>query len=162
MDKNDFKFFFKKYGPAIFRRAIYFLGNREDAEEATQEVFLKALKNIHVFEHRSRIYTWLIKITTNHCINLLRNLKRQRELMADHGAILVHPGSAHSAEEIVITRQLLASAEQKCAEAAVFVLVDGMTHKEAAKLLDVSPRTVGYLVERFIHSCRKKEQNEHL
>jgi RNA polymerase sigma-70 factor (ECF subfamily) len=153
----DFKFFFEKYGPAIYRRALYLLGNQQDAEDATQEVFLKAIKNIHVFEHRSRIYTWLIKIATNHCLNLLRNKKRQRELLNDHVAKFAQLDSANSAEEIIITRQLLANVEQKCAAAAVFVLVDGMTHKEAAKLLEVSPRNVGYLVERFIKNCREKE-----
>jgi RNA polymerase sigma-70 factor (ECF subfamily) len=64
----------------VYRRALFLLGNHADAEDATQEVFLKALTNAEYFEHRSQVHTWLSRITTNHCLNYIRNQSRQANL----------------------------------------------------------------------------------
>lgn len=140
---------FDKYGPAVYRRARYLLGNHADAEEATQEVFIRAYKNAGSFEQRADLYTWLSRITTNYCFNHIRDRRRRQELWEQN---MSHPESftaSPTAEGLVLLRRLLAEADEECGRAAIYVMVDGMSHAEAADILGVSRRTVGNLLERF-------------
>jgi len=148
----DIAAWFDKYGPAVYRRARYLLGNHEDAQEATQEIFIRAMKSASSFEGRAGEYTWLSRITTNFCLNRIRDQRRRDELLQEKVATL--PGSfpaTPSAEGLLTMRKLLAEADEECARAAIYVFVDGMSHREAAELLDVSRRTVGNLIEKFRH-----------
>ena len=143
---------FDKYGPSVYRRALVLLGNPHDAEEATQEVFLRACKHLDSFEKRSSVHTWLIRITTNHCLNLLRDRRRRGELWEQH----MKPAPGHlpampDPENLLLMRRLLAAANESEARAAVYVFIEGMSHAEAADCLGVSRRTVGNLIERFRH-----------
>jgi len=61
------------YGVAFAR-----LGHREAAEDAAQEVFLKAFRHADRVEPRGRFYTWLYRIAINHCLNQLRRRKIAR------------------------------------------------------------------------------------
>jgi RNA polymerase sigma-70 factor (ECF subfamily) len=54
-----------------------------------------------------------------------------------------------SPEEMLLMRRLLAEADERCATAALYVFVDGMSHAETAKILGVSKRTVGNLIQSF-------------
>jgi len=141
---------FDKYGPSIYRRALVLLGNHHDAEEASQEVFLRALRHLDSFEERSSAHTWLIRITTNHCLNLLRDRRRRGELRKQH--LEPVPGRLPAAADpgdMLQVRRLLAEADEDEARAAVYVFVEGMSQAEAAGYLGVSRRTVGNLIERF-------------
>ena len=56
----------------VFHLALRQLGNREDAEDATQEVFLKAFTGLGSFRGESKISVWLYRITCNVCTDILR------------------------------------------------------------------------------------------
>ena len=157
MKQTDITDFFAKYGPAVYRRARYLLANHEDAEEAAQEVFIRALKSAEAFQQRAGEYTWLSRITTNYCLNKLRDRRRRGELWARQMAPL--PDCflrVPRAEGLVLMRRLLSEADEDCARAAVYVLIDGMSHAEAAEILGVSRRTVGNLIERFTSWARER------
>jgi RNA polymerase sigma-70 factor (ECF subfamily) len=150
--RADVQALFERYGPQVYRRARHLLGSHEEAEEATQEVFLRALRSGEGFEGRSQVSTWLYSITTHHCLNQIRNRSRRRELWD----ATVAPGDLTPArfgadpQALLLLRQLLAEVpDERWATAAVYVHVDGMSHEEAAEVLGVSRRTVGNLVERF-------------
>ena len=53
--------FFERYGPMVYRRALNMMGNPADAEEVTQEVFIRALKGLEKFKGESKASTWLYK-----------------------------------------------------------------------------------------------------
>jgi RNA polymerase sigma-70 factor, ECF subfamily len=57
----------------LFRAALRLLGNSEDAEDAVQEGLLAALRNLHRFEGRSRLSTWLMRIVLNSALMRLRS-----------------------------------------------------------------------------------------
>ncbi len=134
----------------MYRRARYLLGNDDDAREATQEVFIRAMKAQRTFEARAGVHTWLYRITTNYCLNVLRDRKRRKELweenMSDSGQAVPF---TQNVESVMLLRRLLSEAEAQQARVAVYVLVDGMSHSEAARYMKVSRRTVGNLLERF-------------
>jgi RNA polymerase sigma-70 factor, ECF subfamily len=148
MQRGELESIFEKYGPMVLRRAKAILGNEDEAKDATQEVFIRAFLNAERFEHRSHVTTWLYRITTNVCLNWIRDAKRRRELNEEHF------GDRQSAamptnDRYVLARKLLGEAEESWALAAIYVHVDGMSHAEAAKLLGVSRRTIGNLLLRF-------------
>jgi hypothetical protein len=73
---------FEQHGPRVYRRALRILGNAADAEEALQEVFIRVMRGAEGFESRSEITTWLYRITTNYCLNMVRSERRAHGLLA--------------------------------------------------------------------------------
>lgn len=65
------------YQSRIYSLALRILASPEDAEEATQEAFLKAYRNLGRFEEKSLFYTWLYRIASNTALNLLSREKRR-------------------------------------------------------------------------------------
>ena len=139
---------FREYGPAIYRRALRLLGNAADAEEALQDVFLKVLGGPGRFEEKGRTLNWLYQITTNHCLNRIRGGRRRRAMQDAWRAEPERQG-ATAPVDLTTLRMLLAEADGRQAEAAMYVHLDQMSYSEAAELLGVSKRTVGNLIERF-------------
>lgn len=155
-DTRDVGELFRQHGPVVYRRAYRFLGRREDAEEATQEVFIRVMRSLDGFDNRSGITTWLYQITTNYCLNYLRDRGRRRDLFAQNMAPPDETPQGSSLADLVLLRRLLSEADEQQAKAAVYVYLDGMSHEEAAELLGVSKRTVGNLIERFLAWANKR------
>lgn len=158
LNPSDFGAFFEKYGPLVYRRARYLLQDHHLAEEATQEVFVRAIKSAKLFRHRSKVSTWLVRITTNYCLNLIRDASRRRQLMQERLKNQeAGPASQPAPEEYLHLQRLLARADERCARAAVYVFADGMSHAEAAEMLGVSRRTVGNLIKEFVDWAEKQD-----
>ena len=79
-DESAFEEIMRRYSPRVFRYASKFFKQRSLVEEAAQEVFLKAFTELGSYEGRGSMEGWLTRITTNTCLNLLRNSKRRPEL----------------------------------------------------------------------------------
>jgi RNA polymerase sigma-70 factor (ECF subfamily) len=151
---------FARYGAIVYRRALVLLGNPADAEDATQEVFVRALTNLHKYEGRSQLTTWMYRITTNYCLNVLRSKRTRTRILDDD---YQHPPALKTVtpmSDVVTIRKLLAEADEKQAMAAVFVFVDGMSRAEAAAALECSERTVTNLLSRFKAWAREGEQRD--
>jgi len=78
--KDLFRLLVRQYEKAVFGMGISFLRNQEDASDFTQEVFLKAYRNLSSFEGRSRFSTWLYRIAYNTAINEVNRRKEYRSL----------------------------------------------------------------------------------
>ncbi|MFE8602006.1 RNA polymerase sigma factor [Archangium violaceum] len=151
-DSQQISLLFNQHGPRVYRRALRLLGNPADAEEATQEIFIRAFRAAGSFRQQSQMTTWLYQITTNYCLNLIRDRSRRTALHEEHVAPIADSDSraaSVSPDDLVLLRRLLAEADERQAAAAVYVFLDGMSHEEAASVLGVSKRTVGNLLERF-------------
>jgi RNA polymerase sigma-70 factor (ECF subfamily) len=150
-DSQQIASLFQQHGPRVYRRALRLLGNPADAEEATQEIFIRVLSRIGGFQQRSQLTTWLYQIATNYCLNLIRDRSRRAELHEAHVAPMAGDAEAGAArsDDLVLLRKLLAGADEQQAQAAIYVFLDGMSHQEAAEVLGISKRTVGNLIERF-------------
>lgn len=155
MKREDISELFHEYGATVYRRALSILRDPSLAEEATQDVFIKALQSADKFDGRSKVTTWLYQITTNHCLNQLRDKKRRQELWQEHGSTTA-PAELAATDDGLILRKLLQKADPQQAEAAVYVYIDGMSQHEAAELLGVSRRSVGNLLERFNEWARQE------
>src|SRR6202795_1924790 len=71
-DISAFETLVSRYERKIFRLAQNITQNREDAEDAMQEAFLKAYEHLSGFEGNSRFYTWLVRISVNQALMKLR------------------------------------------------------------------------------------------
>ncbi len=141
--------YFRRYAALVYRRALVLMGSKADAEDVVQEVFVRVAGNLDTFRKEAQISTWLYRITTNYCLTQLRNRKRQGALLSERYEGAVRFAGAPTAADGVALRELLAQAEPKAAQAAVYVYIDGMTRPEAAEALGVSLRSVGNLLNRF-------------
>ena len=65
-----------KYMKAVYNLTYSFCGNAQDAEDLSQEAWVKAYHNLKTFEARASFYTWLRKIVVNHCLNFLQVRRR--------------------------------------------------------------------------------------
>ena len=71
-DVAAFEELVNRYERRIFRLTMNITQNREDAEDATQDAFLKSFKNLDRFQGGSRFYTWLVRIAVNESLMRLR------------------------------------------------------------------------------------------
>jgi RNA polymerase sigma-70 factor, ECF subfamily len=105
----------------LYRRAYAILRNREDAEDALQDCWLRALKNLHSFRGRSSFSTWLTRIVINSALMILRKRRNPRELSfegmddsAEASPIWQLPSASPNPEE-----NLLAHEAKKILERAI-------------------------------------------
>ena len=68
-----------EYGDRVFSLTLRMLGNREEAEDLAQEVFITVFKSIDSFRGDSKFSTWLYRITANHCKNRIKYLSRRHD-----------------------------------------------------------------------------------
>ena len=97
---------FDRYGAMVYRRALRVLGNAADAEEATQEVFIRAFKALADFDPRAEHSTWLFRITTNYCLNQIRNRARRAELLDARRAEVPQGAVPADPEKLALMRDL--------------------------------------------------------
>ena len=148
MDQSPIDGLYRSYGPSVLRRARSLLGSESAAWDALHEVFVRALHNLEVFRGESSPMTWLYRITTNYCLNLLRDLARREARVRAH-AITLSPISADDPELRLTLAKLLACIPSELCEVAIYHYVDRMTHDEIAEVIGVSRRTVGNYLREF-------------
>jgi RNA polymerase sigma-70 factor (ECF subfamily) len=62
----------------VFNLALHYVQNVEDAEEITQDVFLKVYDNLHTFKKQSSLKTWVYRITINQSLDFIKGKKAQK------------------------------------------------------------------------------------
>ena len=81
-DSAAFEEIVRAHEATVYHLALRQLGSREDAEDAAQEVFLKAYTGLQSFRGESRLSVWLYRVTNNVCIDFLRRRKETVSLYA--------------------------------------------------------------------------------
>jgi RNA polymerase sigma-70 factor (ECF subfamily) len=71
------------YRQRVYRKLLIITRNREDAEDALQDTFLRAYKGLQAFEERSSFYTWLTTIAINSALMILRRRRHRSEISFD-------------------------------------------------------------------------------
>jgi RNA polymerase sigma-70 factor (ECF subfamily) len=148
---------YKLYGPAIYRRCLRLLGDKEAARDATQEVFGKLMRDVAKLEGRDTALPWIYRVAMNHCLNVRRNAGRRGEEPMPELEIAEPEtaGGLDSVPERQIAQQVLSRFDEKTQAIAVGVFVDGMEHEEVAHALGISRRTVSRKLDRFVANARK-------
>ena len=146
---------------AGFNLALRQLGNREDAEDAAQEVFVKAYSALKSFRGESKLSVWLYRITSNVCVDMLR---RRRDtvslsLEAEEGAELDLPSDSFDPAVLVERSDLkvqlaqaLKSLSDDYREILLLRAIGGLSFEEIAETLSLDIGTV----KSRIFRARKK------
>lgn len=158
-DHRAFEQLVTQYKGFVFATALRLMGNREDAEDQTQDVFLKVYDEIKKLEVPATFTAWLSRVTVNTCLNAL---KRQRRLRLDSLDQLVWIDNAIAIdgitalpETVVLTRELRTCIEQALAELSdaervILVLrdVEDCSYQEISDLLKVGLSAVKMRIYR--------------
>lgn len=75
-DREAYKYLVDRYADSILNFCYRYLYSREEAEDATQDVFLKAYQALPNWQPKAQFKTWLYRIAINHCLNLVRRRKK--------------------------------------------------------------------------------------
>lgn len=142
----------EKYESRIFRLTKHITQNQEDAEDALQEVFLKAYTRLDTFEGNAKFYTWLVRIAVNESLMKLRKRRSDREVSLDEPVesnedefireIAVWDGTPEQKYSQVELRKILDDAVDSLAPIyrTVFLLrdVEELSTEETAEALNLS------------------------
>ena len=71
----------RMYWRRVFNIAYKFVGRHDQAEDLTQDVFLKLYKSLDTFDRRANFQTWLISVSRNLCIDHYRSVRKEREVL---------------------------------------------------------------------------------
>lgn len=144
---------YARYNRVVLRRAATMLGDREAGKDVMQEVFLRALGAQAEFTAARSPLSWLYRITTNLCLNRLRDTRRRRSILEQVTSF--EEASTGPAGELALTLEmLLVKVPHELQEIAVYYYVDQMSQEEIASKLSVPRRTVGYRLEQFLGLAR--------
>ncbi len=97
-DTNAFREIIQTYKRVVYNHSYTYLRNQQDAEDATQEIFLNVYNNIKSFRGESKISTWIYRITVNVCKNKIKQLQRQRAPIMDD----IYPGDEEINKQLEI------------------------------------------------------------
>ena len=136
----------QRYGAAILRRCRGILRDPSAAEDAAQEVFITLLTKGEQFRGEAEITTWVYRITTNHCLNVLRS-ERRRDAREQHPDVVnwLDVAPINPYEHLVshgILTQILSSLDGRDQQIFIYRFVDDLGQEEIASLVGVTRRTV--------------------
>jgi RNA polymerase sigma-70 factor (ECF subfamily) len=154
-----------KYQSKVFSMAMSMIRNREAADDAAQEVFLKAYIALPKFHLKSEFGTWLYRIAVNHIKDVLRKRGRAKEVsIEDVREIPAADGNAVETAEVERETETRRSLVQKSVQAlpdkyrVILTLRDiqGLPYDEISKILRLSPGTVDSRLHRARRVLRRR------
>ena len=164
--ENPFSYACDHYMATVYRVAVHNAPSPEDAEDITQEVFLRAWRSIEEFRGDSGFSTWLFRITMNLCVDHARHKHAQPQtqplVMGEEESERPLPDTAPTPEEHLdnseLGRELAAALDEVSEEHRRIVLlrdVSGMSYTEIAEVLEISEGTVKSRLSRARIALRK-------
>jgi len=81
-DTNAFAVLVDSYKDLVFTLALRMVKNREEAEEVSQDTFIKAFKSLDKFKGKSKFSTWIYRVAYNTCLDRLKKIKREYNVVA--------------------------------------------------------------------------------
>ena len=156
-DDAAFGELFMRYRQRIFALVLHLTGDESEAEDITQEVFMRAFGAIHTFAGRSQFFTWIYRIALNRAFNVMRARSRRREVPMEDPRLLKalaadaqdNPRRAAALKETY--RRLLHALDrlpEGMRTTVVLVTLQGFSHGEAAVIQGCSPGTIAWRIHK--------------
>jgi RNA polymerase sigma-70 factor, ECF subfamily len=163
-DTDAFGVLVRRYQRRIYRLAVHLLRNSAEAEDVTQDTFVRAYGALDRFDGRSEPFTWMYRIAVNLSLNAIRSRKNNRRATpADdpriEGLLIERRGSHADPAALSADRELalalcdgLDDLSESLRMTLILVSIDGLSHTEAAEVLGCPEGTIAWR----IHEARKK------
>ena len=156
-----------RYQERVYNTILGLTKNHLDADDLSQETFMKAFQSLKGFKQDASFYTWVYKIAVNLALNFLKKSGRERKktdsLMFNYEQKLNPAKNISSPEDFSLKLELRTKLKQAMNELPLayrvaFFLVEfeGMLHKEAATVLNCSENTISWR----LHKARKMLQGK--
>lgn len=160
-NKEAFGRLIEAYQGPVFNLAYRMLSNADEAEQAAQEAFIRAWTRLDSYNPQHKFSTWLLSITSNYCIDLIR--KRRKQLLSIDGPLPPHPAliseqakgpeaQAAQGEQQAVVQALLDTLPEEYREAVVLRYWYDMSYDEIA---DVMKTTVSAIKSRLFRARRQ-------
>ena len=147
----------RHYWRKVFNVAYKFVGKHDEAEDLTQEIFLKIFKSLDTFDRRANFQTWLISVSRNLCIDHYRSVRKEREtidrdvdaselmpISKEVGAIAI----LEQQDRVALLRQALAELPETLKTAVLMRDIQEMSYQEIAQRLRLPEGTVKSRINR--------------
>lgn len=159
-DRRVYTVLFDRHHRAVLRHVGRYVRDRRQAEELTQDVFVRMYR-AQRYEPKTKFKTWLLRVATNVCLNELRRPERREKFEAiDEGRDPA--GQGPNPEGSLAGKELAARVEQALGklppnQRAAFLLArqDQLSHEEIAQTLETSVSAVKSLIHRALESLRR-------
>lgn len=156
-DESAWEGIVRAYWKRVFNIAYKFVGRYDDAEDLTQEVFVRLLRALPTWDRRASFDTWLSSVSRNHCIDHYRRLRRENarfthDVDPDDLYIedpLGRPDVALEAEsDVALVRQALAQLSPTLRDAVALRDVHELSYEDIAARLKLPEGTVKSRINR--------------
>jgi RNA polymerase sigma-70 factor (ECF subfamily) len=160
-DRAAFDELVRKYRARVYSLALHLTGQASDADDITQDAFLKAYHKLPEFEGRSEFFTWIYRITLHRALNAKRDRKRRPTVPLDDPRLVAAVAvDSHGDPERAVQlrdryRALLEAFDQLSSllqTTVVLTTLQGLSYKEAAVVLETTEGTIAWR----IHEARRK------
>lgn len=158
--EKGYRLLMDKYQEKLYHHIRRMVIEHDDANDVLQNCFIKVFRNIHKFEKKSKLYTWLYRIATNEAITWLNKKKRKGTSSIDDGdnhlAQSLRADQYFDGDEVQVQLQLaLRTLPDKQRTVFNMRYFEEMSYKEISELLDTS---VGGLKASYHHAVKKIEK----
>jgi RNA polymerase sigma-70 factor (ECF subfamily) len=170
-DDLSFKSLVDQYQQIVINTCYNLIGNRQDAEDVAQEVFIQVYKSAQTFRHEAKISTWLYRIAVNRSLNFIRDKKRfgwlksfSSLLEGEQQKVADMPASNSDRPDMALEEKERSGIVQKAIDSlpekqrVVFVLhkYEGLSYQEIAEISNHSVSSVESLIHRAKLNLQKK------
>ena len=144
---------YRRYWDLVLRRPRRFF-DQSEAEWVAHEVFTRVMDKHDTFRAEASPANWLYPVTTNRCLNKLRNAGRRCDLLEQQTPFLSRQ-SGSNLEGQTYARDLWKRIDPELVQIGGYHHVDGMTNPEIARIIGCSPRTVVNQLQSLREAVRK-------
>jgi RNA polymerase sigma factor (sigma-70 family) len=179
-NQSHFEKLYHDYNKLVFNVALNYLQNVEDAEEVTQDVFIKVYHSLGAFNQKASYKTWIYRIAINQCLDYIKQKnsrkrffvfgrKSQNEQEYLNAATFEHPGILmENKEDATILFEVINTLTENQKTAFLLSKLDGLGNPEIAEIMQLSISSVESLIfrgkatlqdrlaEKFKHYRKKK------
>ena len=141
----------------VFNVAYKFVGTHDQAEDLTQDIFLKVFKSLETFDRRANFQTWLISVSRNLCIDHYRSVRKERQTIdRDVDANELSPAAVEAGpiaaleqrDRVTLLREALASLPDTLRTAVLMRDIQELSYQDIATRLDLPEGTVKSRINR--------------
>ena len=156
-DQHAWDLIVRQYRRKVFNVAYKFVGKHDEAEDLTQDIFLKIFKSLETFDRRANFQTWLSSVSRNLCIDHYRSVRKERE-MVDRGVdaselspVSTEVGPVAALEQrdrVDLLREALAALPESLRTAVLLRDIQELSYQEIADRLRLPEGTVKSRINR--------------
>ncbi len=168
-DRSALRQFVEQYQSLVINTAYHIIGNQNDAEDVAQDVFLQIYNSAGTFEQKSKLSTWIYRITVNRSLNFIRD-NRKFSLLRSFDEFIdgdvkeiadpEPPDQILEAKETgKIIEQLLESLPENQRVAWILHQYNDLPYQEIVKIMDLSLSSIESLIFRARKNLQKKLLN---